>query len=93
MHGSVSLTHGSKKSTVPPEVAQVDPSRTIHTSPRVYMRQQTCLLCDTADCCVTQYTCLLCGTPDMSAVRHNRHVGCVIQQTCLLCDATDMSAV
>ena len=29
-------------------MAQVDPLRAIHTSPRVHMRQQTSLLCDAA---------------------------------------------
>ena len=48
-YSSVSLIHGSERSTVPPEVAQVDTSRAIRTSPRVQMRQQTCLLCDAAD--------------------------------------------
>ena len=43
------VTVNSKRTTVPPKVAQVDPSRAIHTSPRVHMRQQTCLPCDTAD--------------------------------------------
>ena len=74
-----------QRSTVPPEVAQVGPSRAIHAGPRVHMRQQTCLLCDTTDCCVTQHTCLLCYTADMSAVPHSKHVCCVTQQTCLSC--------
>ena len=95
------------KSTIPPRVTPVDPSWAIHRSPRVHMRQQTCLLYDTADvsadmsavshrrhvCCVTQQTCLLCHSADMSAVSHSRHVCCVTQQTCLLCHTADMSAV
>ena len=61
-----------------PRVAQVEPSWAIHRSPRVAMRQQTCLMCDTAD---------------MSAVSHSRNVCCATQQTCLLCHTADMSAM
>ena len=68
-YGNVSLIRGSESSIVPPEVAQVGPSQAIHTS---HKRQQTYLLSDTADCCLTQHTSLLCDTADTSAVRHSR---------------------
>ena len=94
IYGSVSLIHGAKESVTPPIVTQGDPSWAIHRSPRAHMRQQTCLLCDTADMfAVTHQTCRLYDTADMSAVRHSRHVCCATHQTCLLCDAADMSAV
>ena len=90
-YGSVSLIHGSNKSTVPLWLNLVDPSWAIHRSRRVHMRQQTCLLCDTAGTsarshsghigCVTQQTCLLRDTADTT------------QQTCLLCDTGDTPAV
>ena len=40
-----------------------------------------------------QQTCLLCDTADMSAVGYIRHVCCVTQRTCLLWDTADMCCV
>ena len=43
-------------------------------------------------CCVRQQTCLLCHTADVSAVSHSGHVCCVTEQTCLLCHAAESPA-
>ena len=78
IYSNVSLVCGLTKSTILPRVAYLDPSWAIHGSPRSHMRQQTCLLCETAD---------------ISAVSQSRHACCVTQQTRLLCRTADMSAV
>ena len=72
------------KRTPPPRMTPDDTAWAIHGSPRVHIRQQTCLLCHTADmsavgrsrhvCFVRKHTCLLCDTADRSAVSHSRHI-------------------
>ena len=49
VYGSVSLIHGSTNSTVSPRVTHIHQAWAIHKSARLHIRQQTCLLHDTAD--------------------------------------------
>ena len=44
-------------------------------------------------CRVKQQTCLLCHTANMFALSHSKYVCCVTQQTRLRCHTSDMSFV
>ena len=48
IYGSISSTHGSNKSTIPPTVTHADPLCAILTSLGVHMKQKTCLPRDTS---------------------------------------------